>query len=45
MSFDCEFCLKVYNTVSSLNHHKKTSKKCLDIQKEKKSANLTYYTK
>ena len=35
MSFDCEFCLKVYNTVSSLNHHKKTSKKCLKIQAEK----------
>lgn len=34
MSFDCEFCSKVYNTVSSLNHHKKTSKKCLKIQAE-----------
>jgi len=35
MSFDCEFCQKTYQTISSLNHHKKTSKKCLKLQEEK----------
>ena len=34
MSFDCEFCKKTYQTISSLNHHKKTSKKCLKLQEE-----------
>jgi len=34
MSFDCEFCQKTYQTISSLNHHKKTSKKCLKLQEE-----------
>lgn len=35
MSFDCEFCQKTYQTISSLNHHKKTSKKCLKLQEGK----------
>ena len=26
---ECEFCKKMYTTISSLNHHKKTAKKCL----------------
>lgn len=32
MSFECEFCHKNFATVSSLNLHKKTTKKCLKIQ-------------
>jgi hypothetical protein len=35
--FECEFCKKEYLTVSSLNRHKKTTKFCINIQKEKSS--------
>jgi len=31
---NCEFCEKEFNTISSLNHHKKTAKYCLKIQKK-----------
>ena len=30
--FQCEFCNNQYKTVSSLNHHKKTTKKCLILR-------------
>jgi len=29
---ECEFCEKQIKTISSLNYHKKTNKKCLKIQ-------------
>ena len=29
---ECEYCKKLLTTVSSLNYHKKTNKKCLEIQ-------------
>ena len=32
---ECEFCKKQLNSISSLNYHKKTNKKCLDIQNKK----------
>jgi uncharacterized Zn-finger protein len=32
MPFDCIYCTKTYCNKSSLNHHQKTSKKCLLIQ-------------
>ncbi len=32
-SLICEYCNKTYSSISSLNNHKKTTKKCLDIQK------------
>jgi hypothetical protein len=32
MSVECEFCKKKFSTISSLNLHKKTTKKCLKIQ-------------
>jgi hypothetical protein len=35
--FQCEFCNKDYSTLSSLNYHKKTTKFCLYIQKERSS--------
>jgi hypothetical protein len=31
-SYVCQFCNKIYNTISSLNHHQKTAKFCLDIR-------------
>ena len=34
MSFECDFCHKIFATISSLNLHKKTTKKCLKIQGE-----------
>jgi len=30
----CEFCKKEYNSISSLNYHKKTTKFCLEIQQK-----------
>ena len=30
--FNCEFCNNQYKTISSLNHHKKTTKKCLILR-------------
>jgi hypothetical protein len=30
--FKCEYCEKEYSTKSNLNHHKKTSKKCLSLR-------------
>ena len=30
---ECKFCNKIFNSLSSLNNHKKTAKYCLDIQK------------
>ena len=35
--FQCEFCKKEYKTISSLNYHQKTTKFCINIQKEKSS--------
>ena len=32
MSFECDFCKKSFSTISSLNLHKKTTKRCLKIQ-------------
>jgi hypothetical protein len=32
--FDCEFCKKELSSISSLNLHKKTTKKCLKIQEQ-----------
>ena len=32
---ECEFCKATLKTLSSLNYHKKTNKKCLSIQKNK----------
>ncbi len=32
MSFVCEFCNNTYQTISNLNHHKKTAKFCIDLQ-------------
>jgi len=29
---ECEYCKKQYSSVSSLNHHKKTNKKCLSMR-------------
>jgi len=34
MSLECEFCKKTFSTISSLNLHKKTTKRCLKIQAE-----------
>jgi len=30
MSFECEYCKKNFSSISSLNYHKKTAKKCLN---------------
>ena len=30
MSFECEYCKKIFSSISSLNYHKKTTKKCLN---------------
>lgn len=30
--FNCEFCSKILRSISSLNHHQKTTKYCLTIQ-------------
>uniref|UniRef100_A0A6C0HDH7 C2H2-type domain-containing protein n=1 Tax=viral metagenome TaxID=1070528 RepID=A0A6C0HDH7_9ZZZZ len=32
--FECDFCNKKYSSISSLNFHKKTTKKCIEIQKK-----------
>ena len=32
MSFECEYCSKMYSSKSSLNYHQKTTKSCLKIQ-------------
>jgi uncharacterized protein YjaZ len=38
---NCEFCKKTFNSISSLNKHKNTTKYCLEIQgKEKKKTNI-----
>ena len=29
---ECEFCKTMLKSLSSLNYHKKTNKKCLEIQ-------------
>ncbi len=43
-SIVCEYCNKVYSSKSSLNNHKKTTKKCLDIQKSlNKITTITEY--
>ncbi len=34
MSIICEFCNKSYSTLSSLNYHKKTTKFCIELQKQ-----------
>jgi len=34
MNLTCEFCKKIYTSLSSLNYHKKTAKFCLELQKE-----------
>jgi len=33
--FTCEYCNSILKTLGSLNYHKKTSKSCIKIQKEK----------
>ena len=33
MTYNCEYCNKEYTSISSLNHHKKTAKFCLELQK------------
>jgi len=38
--YNCEFCKKVYKSLSSLNYHKKTAKFCLDLQKENNNNNI-----
>ena len=35
---ECEFCEKQLKTISSLNYHKKTNKKCLKIQDSKNNS-------
>ncbi len=45
MSILCEFCNKSYSSLSSLNYHKKTTKFCLELQKQSNaniSLNLQY---
>ncbi len=34
MEFICNFCNKQYNSLSSLNHHQKSAKFCLELQKK-----------
>lgn len=34
MDFTCNFCNKKYATISSLNHHQKSAKFCLELQKK-----------
>ena len=34
MTFTCEFCKKSFTDKSNLNRHQKTTKKCLEIQKQ-----------
>ena len=34
MDFICNFCNKKYTTLSSLNHHQKSAKFCLELQKK-----------
>jgi hypothetical protein len=38
--FKCEHCEKEYSTQSSLNHHKKTAKKCLSLRKPVENINF-----
>ena len=40
MSYSCEFCKKVYTTISSLNYHKKSAKFCLELQKQSNNENI-----
>ena len=35
MSFTCQYCEKLLNSISSLNHHQRTAKYCLKIRNEK----------
>ena len=37
---NCEYCDSNLKTLSSLNHHKKTNQKCLDIQKNLENNNI-----
>ena len=32
--YKCEFCEKILKTISSLNHHIKTAKRCLSLRKD-----------
>jgi hypothetical protein len=38
--FKCEHCEKEYSTQSSLNHHRKTAKKCLSLRKPVENINF-----
>ena len=37
MSFFCEFCKNTFSTKSILNFHQKSTRYCIELQKEKKS--------
>ena len=45
MTYNCEYCNKEYKTISNLNHHKKTAKFCLELQKNTniESVNIQTY--